>query len=62
MPAITKCMQSAGRCIRTEKDKGVIVFLDKRYISSYYRKCLPTELNLKVSIDPIDEIKSFFRT
>jgi len=60
IPAITKCMQSAGRCIRTEKDKGVIVFLDKRYISSFYKKCFPTELNFKVSIDPIDEIRSFF--
>jgi len=60
-PAITKCMQSAGRCIRTEKDKGVIVFLDKRYISPYYKKCFPPELNLQVSIDPIDEIKSFFK-
>ena len=28
-PAFNKCLQSAGRCIRSEKDRGVIIFLDK---------------------------------
>ncbi|MBU1974837.1 MAG: ATP-dependent DNA helicase, partial [Nanoarchaeota archaeon] len=30
-PAFTKAIQSAGRCIRSETDKGIVVFLDERY-------------------------------
>ena len=37
-PAITKCLQSAGRCIRSETDKGVMVFLDERFAWPMYRK------------------------
>ncbi|MFC1698214.1 ATP-dependent DNA helicase, partial [Nanoarchaeota archaeon] len=31
LPAFTKSLQSAGRCIRSETDKGAIIFLDERY-------------------------------
>ncbi|MEM1988976.1 MAG: ATP-dependent DNA helicase [Candidatus Woesearchaeota archaeon] len=30
-PTIAKVMQNAGRCIRTETDRGVIIYLDERY-------------------------------
>ena len=41
-PAFTRVMQAAGRCIRTETDKGVIVFIDKRYMYPHYKKYFPS--------------------
>jgi len=40
-PAINKALQAAGRCIRSEKDKGVVIFLDERYNWPNYRRCFP---------------------
>lgn len=42
-PAMNKCLQSAGRCIRSETDKGVIIFLDERFAWQGYYSCLPKE-------------------
>ena len=60
LPALTKCMQNAGRCIRSEKDKGVIVFLDERYTWPQYFKCFPQDWNIKITVDYGKEIQSFF--
>jgi DNA excision repair protein ERCC-2 len=59
-PAFNKTLQGAGRCIRSETDKGVILFLDERYIWSNYRRCFPATWNIKVSIKPERELKAFF--
>jgi len=59
MPAITKAMQNAGRCIRSETDKGVIVFMDKRYTWPIYNKYFPKDWNIKVSRDYVKDIKDF---
>lgn len=48
-PAFTKCMQSAGRCIRTETDRGVIIFLDVRFAWPMYRRCFPQDSNMKIT-------------
>jgi DNA excision repair protein ERCC-2 len=60
MPALTRTMQNSGRCIRTEKDKGVLVFLDERYTWPNYFRCFPSDWNLKISLNYLDEIKRFF--
>lgn len=60
MPAMTKVLQNAGRCIRSEKDKGVMIFLDVRYPWPRYIKCFPEDWNLKISVDYADKIKDFF--
>ena len=60
MPAIVRCLQNAGRCIRSETDKGVIVYLDSRYIWDSYFKCFPKDLYLKITKDPLPKIKEFF--
>ena len=62
MPAIITTMQNAGRCIRSETDRGVIVFLDERYLWPGYRKCFPKEWNMKVSANPREEIEKFYKT
>ena len=47
VPAFTCIMQNAGRCIRSETDKGVIIYLDERYAWQIYRKNFPSSVNLK---------------
>lgn len=58
-PAITKCLQSAGRCIRSETDKGVVIFLDERFTWPNYYCCFPSE-GLRVSKDYERMLKEFF--
>jgi len=60
MPAMTKCIQGAGRCIRSETDKGVMVFLDKRFSWSNYHKMFPKDWDLKVSMLYLDRVKEFY--
>jgi len=59
-PAITKCLQNAGRCIRSETDKGVIVFLDERFAWENYLNYFPKNLNVKITKDYVKEIGEFF--
>lgn len=42
-PGINKVLQSAGRVIRTEKDRGVILLLDDRFSQRQYRASFPRE-------------------
>ncbi len=42
-PGMNKVLQSAGRVIRTEKDKGVILLLDERFLSRRYQDIFPRE-------------------
>lgn len=60
-PAITKCIQSAGRCIRSETDKGVVIFLDERFAWPNYYNCLPRE-GLIVSKNYSELLKQFFKS
>jgi DNA excision repair protein ERCC-2 len=53
-------MQNAGRCIRSSKDRGVIVFLDERFAWENYLKCFPKEWNIKITRTPIGLIENFF--
>ncbi len=59
-PAIRLALQSAGRCIRSEKDKGVVVFLDERYAYPRYRKCFPADWHFVITKDPVPFIDDFF--
>ena len=60
IPAMNKAMQAAGRCIRTEKDHGVIVYLDERYPWDNYFKCFPKDADVKITKLYEDRIKDFF--
>ena len=59
-PALIKCIQNAGRCIRSETDRGVIVFLDARYCMDKYKKFFPAECDIKITSDPVPLINEFF--
>lgn len=58
-PAINKTIQAAGRCIRSEYDRGVVVLIDERYLWHNYLKCLPPEWVMKVTKTPGREVKEF---
>jgi DNA excision repair protein ERCC-2 len=58
-PAMSKCIQSAGRCIRSETDKGAVIYLDERFSWERYYSCLPRErLIVTKSYDKF--LKEFF--
>ena len=59
LPAITKCLQNAGRCIRSETDKGAILFLDERYAWRNYYECFPEDWDMEVEIDYTGILKEF---
>lgn len=46
-PGVNKVLQSAGRVIRSETDKGRILLVDSRYSNSKYKNMLPKEWNIK---------------
>lgn len=59
VPAMNKCLQSAGRCIRSETDRGVIVFLDERFAWPNYSKFFPKG-ETEITVNHIGKIKEFF--
>lgn len=42
-PGMNKVLQAAGRVIRTEEDKGVILLLDERFLGRSYQEIFPRE-------------------
>jgi DNA excision repair protein ERCC-2 len=59
-PAFSKCIQSAGRCIRSETDRGVIIFLDERYTWNQYFKHFPLDWDIKITKLYSPRISEFF--
>ncbi|MBN2459881.1 ATP-dependent DNA helicase [Candidatus Woesearchaeota archaeon] len=60
-PAFNRALQSAGRCIRSETDKGVIIFLDERYTWKNYYRCFPPSWDIKATLLYEKLIEDFFR-
>ena len=60
LPALTRTLQNAGRCIRSEKDRGVLIFLDERYAYPQYSRCFPADWHAKITLDYENQIKEFF--
>lgn len=42
-PAMARAVQAAGRVIRSETDKGLIVLMDNRFLSSQYASSMPKD-------------------
>ncbi len=60
-PAMNRAIQASGRCIRSEEDRGVVLFLDERYLWSNYRKVFPPDMSLKQTKAPWQEIAEFYK-
>ena len=50
-PGIERVLQAAGRVIRTEKDRGVVLLLDERYQAPEYRRLLPRFWRVRPAAD-----------
>ena len=59
-PAMNRALQAAGRCIRSETDKGAIILMDERYKWANYRKCLPDDFHFTVTDEPEKHLQKFF--
>lgn len=57
-PGMNKVLQAAGRVIRTEKDKGVIVLIDERFSELEYRSLFPKEWYPNISIRQVEDIEN----
>ncbi len=60
-PAITRVIQSAGRCIRQSSDKGLIILLDERYAWSKYQQCIPSDWRLIINRNTDVIAREFFK-
>jgi len=61
-PAIIKTLQNAGRCIRSETDRGVIIFMDERFAWQNYKKLFEKEFEYKITLNPDVEVKEFWNS
>jgi len=59
-PAMNRALQAAGRCIRSETDRGAIVLMDERFKWQNYRKCFPKDFEFVVSELPAKYVRRFF--
>ena len=53
-PGINRVLQAAGRVIRSETDRGVVLLIDQRYGSEHYRTLLPETWQPQPIRDPED--------
>ena len=60
IPGMARVSQAAGRVIRTETDRGVVILLGNRFVEPIYRDLFPTEWHLRQTTQLGDEIRSFF--
>ena len=57
---MNRALQAAGRGIRSEKDRSVIVFMDKRFLWKNYRVVFSTDFDFKITRRPEEWIRKFF--
>lgn len=64
-PGMNKVMQAAGRVIRTETDRGVVLLIDERFTGYAYKRLFPPEwrnMHIVRNTDGINHILSDFWT
>jgi len=65
IPGLTRVVQAAGRLLRSEEDRGVIVVMGRRFLDPRYMRLLPEEWTLGdpealIFDDPEQAIREFF--
>jgi len=50
-PGLTRVLQTAGRVIRTETDRGVVVLVDQRFDQPFYHQLYPEHWQARVCSD-----------
>ena len=61
-PGMNRVLQAAGRVIRTEDDRGIVLLLDERFMRLQYRRMFPREWKdiEAVSLRNVQEIQKLF--
>lgn len=49
-PGINKVLQAGGRLIRSEKDRGVLLLVDDRYLQPQYQRLMPEEWQIGLNV------------
>lgn len=52
-PGFTKVLQTAGRVIRSESDRGVVLLVDDRFTQSFYRRLFPSHWQATTVTSPV---------
>ena len=60
-PGVERVLQAAGRVIRSEEDRGVVLLLDDRYASDVYKELLPGHWHVRPARDADDAEKKMRR-
>ena len=60
IPGMARVSQAAGRVIRTERDRGMVILLGNRFAKPLYTELFPAEWHLRKTNQLGDEIASFF--
>ena len=53
-PGMERVLQAAGRVIRSEEDRGVVLLLDDRYMTDEYKELLPSHWRVRPARDAED--------
>ena len=61
IPAVIRAVQAAGRAVRSEVDRAVILFLDRRYTWSSYSSLINSSVGISFSGDYIKAIDRFWK-
>ncbi len=61
LPAITKTLQAAGRVVRSEKDRGVVILMDYRYNERPYNELLDKYIVLSNASQVVRKVNSFLK-
>ena len=62
-PGLRRVLQAAGRVIRTETDRGVVILMDARYRQEKYRELMPPHwdvTDVKKLSDLNQQLKTFW--
>jgi len=60
LPAVSKVLQSAGRPIRSERDRAAIVVLENRLLDTRYARLFPADFSWTPCASPGPEVRRFF--
>lgn len=58
-PGMNKVMQAAGRVIRTEQDRGIVVLIDDRFGQTGYKKLFPREWDAYTTVADVSDIREY---
>jgi len=64
-PGLVRVLQAAGRVIRSEQDRGVLVLVDSRFTQSFYQRLFPAQWaqqNCRSAAELTQGVNNFWQT